>query len=43
MACRCDTSWCELDLIFCLSEVIPSFEILSGLYLGNHKVYEFDM
>ena len=36
--CRCALSWCGLDLTFDLVAVNFSFKILSGLYLGNHKV-----
>ena len=36
--CRCATSWCDLDLTFDLSVVTLTYKILSGLYLGNHKV-----
>ena len=40
--CRCATSWSDLDLTFDLAVVTLSLKILSGLYLGNHKVYEVD-
>ena len=40
--CRCATSWCDLDLTFDLSKVTLTYKILSGLYLGNHKVWEVD-
>ena len=36
--CRCATSWSVLDLTFDLAIVTLSLKILSGLYLGNHKV-----
>ena len=36
--CRCATSWCDLDLTFDLGVVTLTYKILSGLYLGNHKV-----
>ena len=36
--CRCATSWSELDLTFDLAVVTLSLKILSGLFLGNHKV-----
>ena len=36
--CRCATSWSDLDLTFDLAVVTLSLKILSGLYLGNHKV-----
>ena len=36
--CRCATSWSDLDLTFDLAIVTLSLKILSGLYLGNHKV-----
>ena len=32
------TSWSDLDLTFDLAVVTLSLKILSGLYLGNHKV-----
>ena len=35
---RCATSWCDLDLTFDLAIVFLTYKILSGLYLGNHKV-----
>ena len=31
-------SWCDLDLTFDLAVVTLTYKILSGLYLGNHKV-----
>ena len=40
--CRCATSWCDLDLTFDLAVVTFTNKILSGLYLGNCKVYEVD-
>ena len=39
---RCATSWCDLDLTFDLVIVTASFKILSGLFLGFHKVYKVD-
>ena len=36
--CRCATSSSDLDLTFDLAIVTLSLKILSGLYLGNHKV-----
>ena len=36
--CRCATSWSDLDLTFDLAVVTLSLKILSGLYLGNHRV-----
>ena len=36
--CRCDSSWSDLDLTFDLAVVTLTYEILSGLYLGNCKV-----
>ena len=39
---RCATSWCDLDLTIDLAIVTLTFKILSGLYLGNHKVKEID-
>ena len=35
---RCAASWCDLDLTFDLAIVTMSFKILSGLFLGFHKV-----
>ena len=35
-------SWSDLDLTFDLAVVTLSLKILSGLYLGNCKVYEVD-
>ena len=35
-------SWCGLDLSFVLAVVTLKLKILSGLYLGNCKVYEVD-
>ena len=40
--CRCATSWSDLDLTFDLAIVTLTYKILSGLYLGNCKVYEVD-
>ena len=36
--CRCLTSWYDLDLNCDLAIVTLTYKILSGLYLGNHKV-----
>ena len=36
--CRCATSWCDRDFTFDLAVVTLTFNILSGLYVGNHKV-----
>ena len=33
-------SWCDLDLTFDLAVVTLTCKILSGLYHGNHKVWE---
>ena len=41
--CRCVTSWCDLDLTFDIVVVILTYKILSGLYLGNHKVVEVNI
>ena len=41
-ACRCATSWSDLDLTFDLAVVTLTYKILSGLYLGNRKVWEVD-
>ena len=35
-------SWCDLDLTFDLAVVTFTYKILSGLYDGNHKVYEVE-
>ena len=35
---KCAASWCDLHLTFDLAVVTLSYKILSGLYLGNHKV-----
>ena len=40
--CKCATSWCDLDLTFDLVIVTMSFKILSGLFLGFHKVQKVD-
>ena len=40
--CRCATSWSDLDLTFDLAVVTLTYKILSGLYLGNCKVWEVD-
>ena len=39
---RCETSWCDLDLTFDLVILTMSFKILSGLFLGFHKVQKVD-
>ena len=36
--CRCATLWCDLDSTFDLVIVTMSFKILSGIFLGFHKV-----
>ena len=36
--CRCKMSWCDLDLTFDLAIVTLTYNDLSGLYFGNHKV-----
>ena len=36
--CRCATSCCDHDLTFNLAVVTLTYKILSGLYLGNHKL-----
>ena len=36
--CRCKMSWCDLDLTFDLAVVILTYNALSELYFGNHKV-----
>ena len=36
--CSSAASWCDLDLIFDLVVVTLTYKILSGLYLGNHKM-----
>ena len=33
-------SWCDHDLTFDLTVVTLTFEILSGIYCRNHKVWE---
>ena len=38
--CRCATSWSDLDLTFDLAVVTLAYKMLSGLYLGNCKVWE---
>ena len=38
--CRCATSWSDLDLTLDLAVVTLTYKILSGLYLGNRKVWE---
>ena len=35
---RCKTSWCGLDLTFDVAVVTFTYNALSGLYFGNHKV-----
>ena len=42
LGCRCATAWSDVDLIFDLAVVTLTYKILSGLYLGNHEVYEVD-
>ena len=37
-ACRCATSWSDLDLTFDLDVVTLTYKISSGLYPGNRKV-----
>ena len=39
---RCTVSWCDLDLTFDFAVVTLTYKILTGLYLGNHKVLEVD-
>ena len=39
---RCAASWCDLDLTFDLAVVTLTYEILSGFYLGFHKVWKVD-
>ena len=34
--------WCDLDLTFDPAVVTLTYKILSGLYLGNGKVWEVD-
>ena len=41
-ACRCALSRCNLDMTFDLVVVTFTFKILSGLFLGNCKVWEVD-
>ena len=41
--CRCAVSWSDLDLTFDLAVVTLTYKILSGLYLGNLKVWEIDI
>ena len=41
--CRCATSWSDLDLTFDLAVVTLTYKMLSGLYLGNCKVWEVDI
>ena len=38
--CRFTVPWCHLDLTFDLTVETLSFNILSGVYLKNHEVYE---
>ena len=38
----CISLCCDLDLTFDLALVVLTFNILSGQYLGNHKVKEVD-
>ena len=35
-------SWSDLDLTFDLAIVTLTYKILSGVYLGNCKVYDVD-
>ena len=35
-------SWSDIGLTFDLAVVTLTYKILSGLYLGNCKVYEVD-
>ena len=35
-------SWFDLSLTFDIAIVTLTFEVLSGLYLGNCKAYEVD-
>ena len=42
MGCRCETSWCDLDLTFDLAVVTLTYKILSGPFLGRRKVQEVD-
>ena len=39
---RCAKSWYDLDLTFDLTVVTLTFNILTGLYLGNRKMSEVD-
>ena len=41
--CRCATSWSDLNLTFDLAVVTLTYKMLSGLYLGNYKVWEVDI
>ena len=36
--CCCAASQCDLDLTFDLGVVTLTYKMLSGLYIGNHKV-----
>ena len=38
MGCRCATSFCDLDLTFDLVIVTMRFKILSGIFVGFHKL-----
>ena len=40
--CRSAMSWSDLDLTFDLSVVTLDLKILSGLYLGNCKMFKVD-
>ena len=40
--CRCATSLCDLDLTFDFAVLTLTYQILSGLYLRERKVYEVD-
>ena len=33
-------SWCDHDLTFDIAIVTSTLNVLSGLYLGNRKLYE---
>ena len=40
--CKCASSWCDLDLTFDLAVVTLTFNVLSGLCLGNCNMQEVD-
>ena len=40
--CRCETSYCNLDLSFDLVMVTMIFKILFRLFLGFRKMYNVD-